>query len=49
MNNDQAISTSNQELKVQNEYLRKQFGDFVKQKQMMYAEPTRSEHGKENS
>ena len=47
MNNDQAISTSNQEPKAQNGHLRKQFGDFMKQKQKIYAKPTRSEHGEE--
>ena len=36
-----------QELKAQNEYLKKQLGAFLKKKQKMYAEPTRSEHGEE--
>jgi len=31
----------------QNEYLRKQLYDFMKQKQKMYAEPTRFENGEE--
>jgi len=50
MKNIYAISASNQELNAQNKYLRKQLGDFMKQKQKMYTEPTRtkptrSEHG----
>jgi len=42
------ITSSNQELKAQNEYVRKQLGTFLKQKQKLNEEPSYSApHGRE--
>jgi len=55
LKNNQAISTlnqdhkvSNQELNAPNEYIRRQLGDFVKQKQKVLASPTGSIRCKED-
>jgi len=42
LKNNHEITSSNQELKAQNEYLRKQLGTFLKQKQKMNEEPVYS-------
>jgi len=47
MKSYQAVLSSSQELKNQNEYLRKQFGDVWKQKQKALASPTSSIHDEE--
>ena len=44
----QKVKDSNHKLKAQNEYLRRQLGDFTKQKQKVLASPTSSNHGEED-
>ena len=47
MKSHQVVSSSNQELENQNECLRKQLGDVLKQKQQALASPTGSVHGED--